>query len=134
MAVRTPTTIGNVGYVGDDAVFGGVVAVTETFLANGTRYSREASATANRIRRGDLALVIEYFDDVDEADTYASGLGADLVAVAWQSNNPDETNPLNVTITGADGTVTWDGPSGNASAGWLWCLVRRNGNRGSEIG
>lgn len=132
MATKTPTqTLGNPNVVRHDGIWGGAFANTGTYQANGIRFSPTAAAAANQLHRGDLALIIEYFGDIDTTDTWTSDWGADLVAVAWQSGDPNETNPMNANVT-ADGVVTWTGPSGADSTGWLWCLVKAGSDVAKE--
>ena len=125
-------------YTGDGSVWGGVGAVNQEQVANGVkhgpnnvtlvRYGESGAAndqTINQFHIKDCVLYIEHFTLVDDGFTYDSGLGNDLIAVAWLGNDPDETNPQNVTITGTPGLdVTWAGPSGSGSSGFLFLLCR----------
>ena len=133
-AIVPVTTIGTAGVLPDQRyVYGGPIAITETYLTNGERMgpggntlAGVASVVEPFTDRGTCALVIHYFSTSATTDTWAHPYKGALVSVAWQADNADDANPMNVSLT-SDTTVTWTGTSGTGAAGWVWCLVRTDG-------
>lgn len=111
MPPKTPTlTSSTTGYTRPGhTVFTGVNPVTTALKSVGADAKQQG-----------MALEVYYFADVDDTDTWASGI-QNIRAVAWQADQAD-TDKVGATITAqATGTITFDAENAN-STGWLWVL------------
>jgi len=73
---------------------------------------------------GSLKLLICNFETtlIDDADTYATGLGSSYVA-AWSSANTDETGEV-VNVANSAGTLTFYTNAGGNVGATIYILVR----------
>jgi hypothetical protein len=113
MAAKTPlTTRGTAGYVEPYlGVYGGVCALADN-IKSGT-----AEHLANR---NGLKLSIWFFTDVDNADTWTSGIKG-VKACAWQGADPDDDGGAVSLVTAATGEIGFAMQNAD-SEGWLWVL------------
>lgn len=111
--VVDPTTSGFVDR--HRSMFGGVLALTETHLANG-----EQSYDAHRWKTYRV-----FFAAVGDTDTWTTG-DRNIRACAWQPNDVDSDTAspfISAQDTGRLGAViTFSGAS--AAGGWLWYMSR----------
>jgi hypothetical protein len=78
--------------------------------------------------RTDACLVIYYFSDIDDGDTFASGFKG-VLATAWQGSDLDGDFVNAHVLNGNTGLVTFQVTgAGTDQSGWLWMLVQREGN------
>ena len=103
-------------------LFGGVAAVTDNL---NTEVNQRIS------NRNNLELLIFHFSDIDSADTWPSGI-SNIVAMAWQPEDPVDDRVRPVLTTQATGVVTFVSTNAD-SAGWLWVYVGAAGNRGPGV-
>lgn len=97
MAAKTPVAAGTAGYVDQiRGVYTGVRASTEAILSVGT-------VDNNRTR---FRQLIRYFSDIDDGDTWASGISG-IKAVFW-SGDAEAGDACNAVLTDADGTITFE--------------------------
>lgn len=93
-------------------VRGGVITLTQTPEANGVEFANRTGAQ----------LTILTVQAADDAETITTGI-ENIIAVAWQSNNPDNDGHVSVFLsTQAQGIVTFDKAGNDAEEGWLWVL------------
>lgn len=112
MAAKTPVAAGTAGYV--DKVRGlytGVRAAAETLIAVGT-----VSNTRNRYRQ-----MVFYFDNVDDGDTWASGI-QNIKACFW-SGDAEGGDAVNAVLTDANGTITFETTATADTNGWLLLMI-----------
>lgn len=119
MAAKTPVSDRSTAGFTDatvPSVFGGVNAVDASLITQGTHHGNA----------GGFKLRIFHFADIDDADTWTSGISG-IIAVAWQPDEAD-TDKVGATLTTADsttqplgGVITFDAENAN-STGWLWVL------------
>ena len=112
MAAKTPTmTRSTAGFTEPGkSLYTGVNAVDADLITNGTHVAD----------RNGFKLDVFYFSDIDDADTWASGIKS-IQAVAWQADQAD-TDKVAATLTAAaTGTITFDAENANSN-GWLWVL------------
>jgi hypothetical protein len=67
-----------------------------------------------------MSLEVYYFDDVDDTDTWTSGI-PNIAAVAWQADQDTVDDVGARLITQATGVVRFDASSAD-NQGWLWVL------------
>jgi len=99
-----------------------------TATAAGTTYvdtRREVYSTSlsRAVKTEDLSFEVHYFADIDDGDTWTSGIDS-LVAVAWQDEDPTSDTASAVITTQATGVVTFKAGAANGS-GWLWLFRAR---------
>ena len=112
MAAKTPVSAGTAGYVDQiRGVYTGVLGSSETFIADGT-------LSNNRLRYRSL---IFYFADIDDGDTWASGI-QNIAAVFWQGG-VEGTSAVNATLSNADGTITFFTNSVSNLTGFVLLLI-----------
>jgi hypothetical protein len=109
MPAKTPATAtSTAGYVDPQrGYYGGELATTETVLANATKANDR------------LNLIQEqyYFDDVDDTDTWTSGI-AGIKQVAWIGNDVDVDVATASLTTAATGVITFQTSASNIK-GWV---------------
>ena len=113
MPAKTPlTTKTTAGYVDPKlGVYGGVCALADNIKTD----------TAERLaNRQGLFLSIFFFTDVDNADTWASGLPG-VKACAWQGADPDDDGGAVSLLVASTGQIGFAMQNAN-SEGWLWVL------------
>lgn len=112
MAAKTPVAAGTAGYVDKvRGVYTGVRASTEALIAVGT-----VSNTRNRYRQ-----MIFYFDNIDDGDTWASGI-QNIKAVFW-SGDAEAGDAVNAVLTNADGTITFETTATSDLNGWVLLMI-----------
>ena len=132
MAAKTPATTGVAAIDSFTEVVGSDLAnaleatdVLSTALAAGS----EAAVQDRR----NAALVIEYFTDIDDADTWTTGY-KNVLAAAWQGDDLDDDFVNAHVLDGRTGVVTFQvAGAGTNQSGWCWILVDRAANR-SKLG
>lgn len=112
MAAKTPVAAGTAGYVDKvRGIYTGVRASAEALIAVGT-----VSNTRNRYRQ-----MIFYFDNVDDGDTWASGI-QNIKAVFW-SGDAEAGDAVNAVLTNADGTITFETTATSDLNGWVLLFI-----------
>lgn len=114
MAAKTPAaSAATSGFVEPNhGLYGGVNAVDAALITNGT----------HQANRSGLRHRAFYFADIDNTDTWTSGLTT-IVAVAWQPDQAD-TDLVGATLTtAATGVVTFAATNANSN-GWLHVWTR----------
>ena len=112
MAAKTPVSVGTAGYV--DPVRGLYVGP----LADDEQYLDEGSYITHRRQ---LVHRVLYFADIDDGDTWASGI-PNILACAWQGNDAAADNDVVQATAAASGTVTFRAEASN-SKGWLHLFI-----------
>lgn len=112
MAAITPAaTAATTGFCPQRSVFAGEVATGTERTTGGTIQSHTGSV-----------LEVYFFDDVDNNDTWTSGI-PNIQAVAWQPSNGDDDWVAATVTTQATGVVTFGTDNAaSTNAGWLWVL------------
>ena len=74
---------------------------------------------------GSLKLLIANFETtlIDEADTWASGLGTSIVGVPWSACSTDEVGAV-VNVANSSGDLTFYTNAGDNNAAVIYILVR----------
>lgn len=112
MPAKTPVLAGTVGYV--DKVRGIYTGVrplaTDALLTVG-------SIDNNRLR---FRQLLYYFADLDDLDTWASGI-LGIKGLFWSGDTL--TDQANAALSNADGTVTFSTPVAGNANGWLLVLI-----------
>lgn len=112
MAAKTPVSAGTAGYVDQvRGVYTGVRDSAESILSVGT-----VSNARNRFRQ-----LIFYFSDIDDGDTWASGI-QNIQAVFW-SGDTEATDAVNAVLTNADGTITFETTSTSNLSGFVLLMI-----------
>lgn len=132
MAAKTPTTTYDpTTAIAPSQIRGGVVGATETTVGDGTTYVRAGAGLAGT-EVDDMHLVVRYFSDIDDADTWAHPWGSRLLAVAFEPDDVD-VDFVSPHITAA-GTVTFQTAAAASNlTGWLWCLVEAKPSTDVEL-
>lgn len=115
MAAKTPNLlIGDTGFVDPlRGIYTGVTAVGDDLVADGTRLQTRNNFTSE----------VYYFPDIDDADTWASGIPG-IQACFWQTDEgATVADAVSAHLTNADGTVTFKAASGGNGKGWLLLLI-----------
>lgn len=112
MAAKTPVAVGTAGYVDRvRGVYTGVRASAEAILTVGTNNN-------NRLR---FRQLIFYFSDIDDGDTWASGI-QNIQAVFW-SGDAEAGDACNAVLTNADGTITFETVATNDVNGFVLLMI-----------
>lgn len=112
MAAKTPVSAGTAGYVDKvRGVYTGVRASAEAILSVGTNNN-------NRLR---FRQLIFYFSDIDDGDTWASGI-ANIKAVFW-SGDAEGGDAVNAVLTNADGTITFETTATSDLNGFVLLMI-----------
>lgn len=112
MAERTPASVGDTGYCPTRSVFTGLVAGGAAVSTNGKIQPHLG-----------MALDVYYFPDVDDGDTWDSGITT-IECIAWQGDDLTGDNGA-AGVTTRAGLVTFSTPAAGGQKGWLWVLRRR---------
>lgn len=114
MAAKTPTAFGTSGYVDPQrSLYGGVATATNNLLSDVDQHIPDALG---------LKLSRFHFSDIDDGDTYTSGIPG-IVAVAFQAEDIGDDHVAATLTTAATGEITFGSANAN-SAGWLWVAHR----------
>ena len=133
MAAKTPTTTGVAAMNPFREVVGHNYLASSPDALDAADELDVAVAVAARtecieLDRSDACLVIRYFLDIDDGDTWASGYNG-VLAAAWQGSDLDGDFVNAHVLDGRTGLVTFQVASaGTNQSGWCWLLVQREGN------
>ena len=109
MPAKTPVARGTSGFPAE-GVYAGTVAAASARLTNATFFPN----------RNGMLLDIFYFADIDDTDTWSSGI-PNIAAVAWQPDTATGDLIGATVTTQATGVVTFSATNANSN-GWLWVL------------
>ena len=112
MAAKTPTAAGSANYI--DRIRGlqvGPIATGEAYLANGTTSSE----------RNSYITELYYFSDIDDGDTWASGIRG-IKSAFWQGEDAS-TDAVNVSPTDAAGNLFFESNSIDNLSGWVLLFI-----------
>lgn len=112
MPAKTPVAAGTAGYVDiTRGMYTGVRTSAQALLAVGT-----LDDNRNKYR-----TVIRYFADIDDGDTWASGI-LGIKAVFW-AGDAEGGDACNAVLTNADGTITFETVSTSNVNGWVLLFI-----------
>jgi hypothetical protein len=111
MAAKTPVSVGTTGHVDPDrGIYTHTGAATEVVLTNGSKDD-------NRLR---FIQKIYYFSDIDDGDTWASGI-AGIKACFWMGDDVDTDAAC--ASAAATGVVTFETAAASDINGWLLLFI-----------
>ena len=124
MAAKTPTAAsGTSGVDIQRGLYTGVIIAANDLVSDGTKVNV----------RQNYILEVYFFSDIDDDDTWASGI-LGIKACAWQADEgQDADEPVSAQLDTINGSVRFNAKTTN-STGWLWLLIdpalgRRGGKR-----
>ncbi len=127
MAAKTPNVaVGDTGFVDLlRGLFTGVTTVGQDLVTDGVKVQSRLNYTQE----------LYYFADIDDADTWASGIPG-IQACFWQTDEgATVADAVSAHLSALDGTITFKAASGGNGKGWLLLLIDPiTGRRGGYPG